>query len=221
VSHELRTPLNSIIGFAELMIEERLGALGNPRYREYLRDIHASGTHLLSLVNDLLDVSKLEAGKFTLTPAPVDLNEIVGQCVALMQPQAQRSRVVMRSSPSASLPRISADVRSIRQMLFNLLANSVKFTPAGGQVIVSTSLNEPFHAVLRVRDTGKGMSADEIQATMDGGRNWNGAPGVNGGFGLLLTRALAEANGATFHMTSTPGAGTLVEIAFPAMAGPE
>lgn len=221
VSHELRTPLNSIIGFAELIIEERLGPLGNPRYREYLKDIHASGTHLLSLVNDLLDISKLEAGKFTLTPAPVDLNEIVAQCVALMQPQAQRSRVVMRSSPSAAVPRISADVRSIRQMLFNLLANSVKFTPAGGQVIVSTSLNEPFHAVLRVRDTGKGMRADEIQATMDAGRHWNGAPGVNGGFGLLLTRALAEANGATFHMTSTPGAGTLVEIAFPAIVGPE
>jgi signal transduction histidine kinase len=221
VSHELRTPLNSIIGFAELMIEERLGALGNPRYREYLKDIHASGTHLLSLVNDLLDMSKLEAGKFTLTPAPVDLNKIVSQCVALMQPQAQRSRVVIRSSPSASLPRISADVRSIRQMLFNLLANSVKFTPVCGQVIVSTSLNEPFHAVLRVRDTGKGMSADELRATMDAGRHWNGAPGLNGGFGLLLTRALAEANGATFHMTSPPGAGTLVEIAFPAIVGRE
>jgi signal transduction histidine kinase len=220
VSHELRTPLNSILGFAELMIEERIGPLGNARYREYLKDIHDSGTHLLSLVNDLLDLSKLEAGKLALAPAPLDLNEIVGHCVALMQPQAQRARVVMRSAPAAALPPVVADARSVRQMLFNLVANSLKFTPAGGQVIVSTSLHEQCEAVLRVRDTGKGMSADQIHATMEAGQRWDGLPGRNGGLGLLLTKALAEANGATFRLASTPGSGTLVEIAFPTGALP-
>jgi signal transduction histidine kinase len=220
VSHELRTPLNSIIGFAELMIEERIGPLGNARYREYLKDIHDSGTHLLSLVNDLLDLSRLEAGKFALAPAPLDLNEIVGHCVALMQPQAQRARVVMRSAPAAALPPVVADMRSVRQVLFNLLANSLKFTPAGGQVIVSTSLHEQREAVLRVRDTGKGMRADQIHATMEAGQRWDGLPGRNGGLGLLLTKALAEANGATFRLASTLGSGTLVEIAFPTGALP-
>ena len=126
-------------------------------------------------------------------------------------------RVIMRSSPAPGMLPISADARSLRQMIFNLLSNSLKFTPAGGQVIVSTALNETRQAVLRVRDTGTGMSAKEVQAAVDPARPWSSVPAANGGtgLGLPLTKALAEANRATFCLTSTPGAGTLVEIAFP------
>jgi signal transduction histidine kinase len=135
----------------------------------------------------------------------------------LMQPQAQRVRVIMRSSPGPGMLPISADARSLRQMMFNLLSNSLKFTPAGGQVIVSTALNETRQAVLRVRDTGTGMSVKEVQAALDPARPWSSMPATNGGtgLGLPLTKALAEANRARFCLTSTPSAGTLVEIAFP------
>jgi signal transduction histidine kinase len=227
ISHELRTPLNSIIGFAELMLEERFGALGHARYREYLKDIRDSGGHLLSLVNDLIDLAKIEAGKIELSFSLVDLNEIVGQCVGIMQPQAQRARVIMRSSPGPGPLRILADARSVRQMLFNLLSNSLKFTPAGGQVIVSTSLDDSGETVLRVRDTGTGMTAKEMQTAFEGGGQMSSLPegheeaGPHGaGLGLPLTKALAEANRARFCLTSTGGAGTLAEIAFPRAAVP-
>jgi signal transduction histidine kinase len=220
VSHELRTPLNSIIGFAELIIEERLGAVGNDRYREYLKDIRDSGAHLLSLANDLLDLAKIEAGRVQLAFASVDLNELVRQCVGLMQPQAQRARVIMRSSPAPLPMHISADLRSVRQMLFNLLSNSLKFTPVGGQVIVSTSVNEGGETVLRVRDTGTGMSAQQLQDAFDKTAQTSSLPNRGSGLGLPLTKALAEANRATFRLTSTPGSGTLAEIAFPAGPAP-
>ena len=140
ISHEIRTPLNAIIGFSEVMMEERFGAIANERYRQYLKDIHASGSHLISLLNDLLDLSKIEAGKVELTFVNVDLNALVQQCVAIMQPQANRERVIIRTSLHASLPPIVADARSVRQIALNLLSTSIKFTGAGGQVIVSTAL---------------------------------------------------------------------------------
>jgi signal transduction histidine kinase len=220
VSHELRTPLNSIIGFAELMIEERFGAVGNDRYREYLKDIRDSGAHLLSLANDLLDLAKIEAGRVQLAFASVDLNELVRQCVGLMQPQAQHARVIMRSSPAPLPLHIWADLRSVRQMLFNLLSNSLKFTPAGGQVIVSTSVNEGGETVLRVRDTGTGMSAKQLQGAFDKTAQTSSLPNEGAGLGLPLTKALAEANRAGFRLTSTPGSGTLAEIVFPAGPAP-
>src|SRR6185312_6771431 len=116
VSHEIRTPLNAIIGFSEVMMEERFGAVGNERYRQYLRDIHTSGEHLVSLLNDLLDLSKIEAGKLELSFASVDLNELTQQCVALMQPQASRERVIIRTSLAPTLPLVVADARSVRQI---------------------------------------------------------------------------------------------------------
>ena len=142
ISHEIRTPLNAIIGFSEVMMEERFGPIGNERYRQYLKDIHTSGEHLISLVNDLLDLSKIEAGKLELTFARVDLNDVVQQCVAIMQPQANRERIIIRTSLSPNLPPVVADARSVRQIVLNLLSNSIKFTGAGGQVIVSTALTD-------------------------------------------------------------------------------
>jgi PAS domain S-box-containing protein len=221
ISHEIRTPLNAIIGFAEMMMEERLGPLANERYRDYLKDIHTSGNHLMSLINDLLDLSKIEAGKVDLVPATIDLNALTQQCVALMQPQANRERIIIRTSLSANLPLIVADARSVRQIVLNLLSNSVKFTGAGGQVIVSTALGDRGDAILRVRDTGVGMSEKEIAAALEPFRQlatstrW-GSGGT--GLGLPLTKALVEANRATFTIKSAVSAGTLVEIAFPAAA---
>ena len=167
ISHEIRTPLNAIIGFAEVMMEERLGPIGNDRYREYLKDIHASGEHLVSLINDLLDLSKIEAGKLDLVFASVDLNGIASQSMALMQPQANRERIIIRTALSPDLPPVVADARSIRQIVLNLLSNSIRFTPPGGQVIVSTTLTDDGEVHLRVRDTGIGMSESDIKTALE------------------------------------------------------
>ncbi|HEY1310995.1 MAG TPA: ATP-binding protein, partial [Pseudolabrys sp.] len=219
ISHEIRTPLNAIIGFSEVMIEERFGAIGNDRYKQYLKDIHTSGGHLISLLNDLLDLSKIEAGKLELTFISVNLNDLVQQCVAIMQQQANSERVIIRTSLPEGLPQIVADARSVRQIVLNLLSNSIKFTGAGGQVIVSTALIDEHEVVLRVRDTGPGMSEKELATALEPFRQlatsarW-GSSGT--GLGLPITKALAEANHARFRISSQVNDGTLVEVAFPA-----
>jgi PAS domain S-box-containing protein len=217
ISHEIRTPLNAIIGFSEVMMDERFGPVGNERYRQYLRDIHTSGGHLISLLNDLLDLSKIEAGKLELSFVSVNLNDLVQQCVAIMQQQANRERVIIRTSLPPSLPQIVADARSVRQIALNLLSNSIKFTGAGGQVIVATALNDDHEIVLRVRDTGPGMSEKELQTALEPFRQLATASRAGGsGLGLPISKALAEANHARFHITSQLDSGTLVEVAFPA-----
>jgi PAS domain S-box-containing protein len=218
ISHEIRTPLNAIIGFSEVMLEECFGPIENERYKNYVRDIHTSGEHMVSLLNDLLDLSKIEAGKLDLNFARVDLNEVTQQSVALMQPQANRQRVIIRTSLSNALPAVVADERSTRQIVLNLLSNSVKFTGPGGQVIVSTALTDRGEAVLRVRDTGVGMSEKEIATALEPFRQLAtssrfGSAGT--GLGLPLTKALVEANRATFSIKSAVNAGTLIEIIFP------
>jgi PAS domain S-box-containing protein len=218
VSHEIRTPLNSIIGFSEVMMDERFGPIGNERYKQYLKDIHHSGGHLVSLLNDLLDLSKIEAGKLDLSFGRVSLNEVTQQCVSLMQPQANLERVIIRTSLPNVLPPIMADARSMRQIVLNLLSNSIKFTGAGGQVIVSTTHTDDGEVVLRVRDTGHAMTEKEIQMALEPFRQlatssrW-GSGGT--GLGLPLTKALAEANRANFSIKSAVNTGTLVEVSFP------
>lgn len=222
ISRELRTPLNTIIGFAEIMAEERLGPLGNERYRQYLKDICASGSQLVSLVNDLLDLSKIEAGRIELSFASVNLNDLVQQCVAMLQPEANRERVILRTSLAPDLPEVIADARSVRQITLNLLSNSIKFTGAGSQVIVSTATGEAGEAFLRVRDTGRSMSERELQTALEPlAQSDTSSSGAGGGagLGLPITKALAEANRARFHITSRPDSGTLVEVAFPAARG--
>ena len=218
ISHEIRTPLNAIIGFSEVMMEQHYGPMENPRYLEYARDINSSGIHLMSLVNDLLDLSKIEAGKLDLTFSSVTLNPVIQECVALMQPEANKDRIIIRTSLTESMPPVVADMRSIRQIVFNLLSNAVKFTETGGQVIVSTTLEENGEVSLRVRDTGIGMNeADleyamqpfrQVQADQDGRK-----PGT--GLGLPLTKALAEANRARFTIDSRVDYGTLIQVTFP------
>ena len=216
VSHEIRTPLNAILGFAEVIMEERFGPIGNERYKDYLKDIHSSGAHVMSLVNDLLDLSKIEAGKLELTFGSVDANRIVSECISLMQPQANRARVIIRSSLAQRLPNIVADERSLRQIVLNLLSNAVKFNEAGGQVIVSTALTDAGHAVIRIRDTGIGMSESELQVAMEPFRQIATSRRAGGtGLGLPLTKALVEANRASFTIKSKQNDGTLIEVAFP------
>jgi PAS domain S-box-containing protein len=216
ISHEVRTPLNAILGFAEVMMEERFGPLGSERYKDYLKDIHASGAHVMSLVNDLLDLSKIEAGRLDLTFGSVDANRIVSECVSLMQPQALRERVIMRLSLAAKLPNLVADERSLRQIVLNILSNAVKFNQPGGQVIVSTALTDSGDAVLRVRDTGIGMSEREVETALEPFRQIETSRQSAGtGLGLPLTKAMVEANRATFSIRSRKGEGTMVEVTFP------
>ncbi len=215
VSHEIRTPLNAIIGFAEAMMEERLGPLGSPRYKEYLKDIHASGAHVLSLVNDLLDISKIEAGMMELSFARVDANAVIAECASIMQAQANQARVVLRLALAPCLPPLRADARSLKQILLNLLSNAVKFNEPGGQVIVSSALNDAGSVVIRVKDTGIGMSEEDVATALEPFRQVDTArKGSGTGLGLPLTKALIEAHHASFSVKSSRNEGTLIEIAF-------
>jgi signal transduction histidine kinase len=216
VSHEIRTPLNAILGFAEVMMEERFGPIGSERYKEYLKDVHASGALVLSLVNDLLDLSKIEAGKMELDFARVDANAVITECVSIMQPQANQGRVIMRVALAPRLPGIRADERSLRQILLNLLSNAVKFNEPGGQVIVSTALTDAGFVVIRVKDTGIGMSETDIETALEPfGQVATSRAAGGTGLGLPVTKALIEANHASFTIKSREHEGTLIEVAFP------
>jgi PAS domain S-box-containing protein len=220
VSHEIRTPLNAIIGFSEIMLEERFGAVGSERYRGYLRDINTSGEHLMSILNDLLDLSKIEAGKFDFQFDAVDINDIIQKCVAIMQGQANRQRIILRTSLPTTVPNIVADARSMRQIILNLLSNAIKFTPGGGQVIVSTIYDPTGEVVIRVRDTGVGMSVKDINVALEPFRQIEtttrtGSGNTGTGLGLPLTKALVEANRASFTLESMLSEGTIIKIVFP------
>ena len=216
VSHEIRTPLHAILGFSEVMLEERFGPIGNDRYKDYIKDIHASGAHVMSLADDLLDLSKIEAGKLELAFASVDANSVIRECVSLMQPQAARERVIMRVSLHDRLPRVMVDERSLKQIMLNLMSNAVKFNEPGGQVIISTAVDGAGQAVIRVRDTGVGMNENEVGLALTP-FSQVGKAGAKGGagLGLPLTKALVEANKAEFSIKSRREQGTLIEIAFP------
>ncbi|MEM1201345.1 MAG: HAMP domain-containing sensor histidine kinase, partial [Pseudomonadota bacterium] len=217
-SHEIRTPLNAILGFSEVMKARRFGAIENDKYSGYVNDIHSSGEHLLSLINDLLDLSKVEAGKLELNFASVDLGEVVTQCVKLLGDSAKEARVIVRTSVQDSLPNVVADQRSMRQIVLNLLSNAIKFTDGGGQVIVSARLEKNGNISLKVKDTGRGMSEPELERAMEPFRQVQSVAGdgiLGTGLGLPLTKALAEANLASFQISSEPQIGTVVEIIFP------
>jgi signal transduction histidine kinase len=211
----VRTPLNAIIGFADVMIEQRFGALGNERYVEYMKDIRASGERVIAIINDQLDLSRIETGKLDLNFASQNLNELVEQCVAAMQPQANRERIIIRTSLAHALPAVVADAGALRQIALNLIGNSIHLANAGGQVIVSTALSDAGEVVLRVRDTGHGLNDNEVAAALEpfGGPappDEASASGIN----LSLTKALVEANRAQFHIKPGAQSGTLIEVVF-------
>jgi PAS domain S-box-containing protein len=216
ISHEVRTPLNAIIGFAEVMIAERFGALGNERYVEYLKDIRSSGEHVIAIINDLLELSRIETGRLDLTFANQNLNDLVESCVAVMQSQANRERIIIRSSLSHALPPVVADARTLRQITLNLIGNSIHLANAGGQVIVSTALSDLGEVVLRIRDTGPGLNDNEVAAALEPFRNLPPSEQASDGspVSLSLTKALVEANRAQFHIKTGARSGTLIEVVF-------
>jgi PAS domain S-box-containing protein len=222
ISHEIRIPLNAIIGFAEVMISERFGALGNDRYVEYMKDIRASGERVVAIIDDLTDLSRIETGTLDLSFTSQNLNDLIESCVAVLQPQANRERIIIRTSLAHVLPPVVADARALRQITLNLIGNSIHLANAGGQVIVSTALNDFGDVVLRVRDTGQGLNDDEVAAAMEPFRTQgpsDQAPDASG-VSLSLTKALVEANRAQFHIRTGARSGTLVEVVFsPAVAG--
>ncbi|KRQ17182.1 PAS domain-containing sensor histidine kinase [Bradyrhizobium manausense] len=214
ISHEIRTPLNAIIGFAEVMISERFGSLGNERYGEYMKDIRASGERVITIIDDLLELSRIETGKLDLSFADLNLNDLVEACVTVMQPQANRERIIIRSSLGHALPQVAADPRALRQVTMNLISNSIRLASAGGQVIVSTALNDRGEVALRIRDTGHGLSDREVAAAMEPFRTPPpGDAADNSALSLSLTKALVEANHARFNIKSA-GQGTLIEVTF-------
>lgn len=217
VSHELRTPLNAIMGFTQVMREERLGPLGNQRYAGYVRDIHASSEMLLSLVNELLDLSKAEAGRADLKPESIDVAELMTQAIRMVTPLAERYGVQLRTRNETVLPRVVADKRSVSQVLINLLSNAIKFnTPGGSACVGAVELNGA--VVLSVEDTGMGMTADQVKHALEPyGRPHNSSNGLREGtgLGLPLAKALTEANKAEFSIESEPSKGTTVKVTFP------
>jgi PAS domain S-box-containing protein len=217
ISHEVRSPLNAIIGFSEVMIGEWLGSLGNERYVEYLKDIRASGERVIAILNDLSELARIETGKLDLAFANQNLNELVESCVTVMQPQASRERIIIRTSLAHALPPVVADGRTLRQITLNLIGNSIHLANPAGQVIVSTALSDFGEVVLRVRDSGHGLNDNEVAAALEPFRNSppsdsaSDASPVN----LSLTKALVEANRAQFHIKTGGRGGTLIEVVFP------
>ncbi len=218
MSHELRTPLNAIIGFSEVICDRLYGPMGNIRYEDYAKDINASGVHLLALINDILDLSKAEAGKVELIEEPVDIADLVEGSLNLVATKAQQGSVALISAVAPGLPPLRADERKLRQILLNLISNAVKFTPEGGCVRISAGIAAGGLRIA-VSDTGIGMAEDDIpRAMMPFGqidnvltRNQAGT-----GLGLPLTKRLVEAHGGSFEIHSQIGAGTTVTIELPA-----
>ena len=217
ISHELRTPLNAIMGFSDVMRLGQFGEIQNEKYRGYVNDIHASGSHLLALINDLLDLSKIEAGKMELNFTAVNIADCADHAIKLLQDTATRGRVLVRKSFPDKLPRVVADLRAMRQVMLNLLSNAIKFTDPGGQVIISAAVAASGELTLNMKDTGIGMNTVQMQDALEPfkrvettGRETQGT-----GLGLPLTKALVEANRATFTLSSERGQGTLIEITFP------
>jgi signal transduction histidine kinase len=222
MSHELRTPLNAIIGFSEIMLHELFGALGSPHYHEYARHIQSSGRHLLDLINNVLDMSKLEAGRFTLDEGWVTVADALESCRALAALPADRGGVVLTVSCPPDLPRLYADERALRQILLNLLANAVKFTPPDGRVEVEAAVRQEEGQdafVITVRDTGIGIAADALvtiaqpfqQADSSIARRFGGT-----GLGLSISSNLIELHGGSLRIESVVGSGTTVTLRFPA-----
>ena len=222
MSHELRTPLNAIIGFSEIMIGEMFGRLGDTRYAEYTRDIHASGQHLLELINDVLDMSKIEAGKMTLRLESVELGEVIDDAVRLVRTRASSNGLDLHVHVAERLPRVLADERSVRQVLLNLLSNATKFTPAGGRIEVRAVLEGEVVRV-SVVDTGVGISGADLARLgqpFEQVETQHARTGRGTGLGLALSKALVNMHEGAFRLESAQGVGTTASFTLKLAAAP-
>jgi signal transduction histidine kinase len=214
MSHELRTPLNAIIGFSEIMRNQMFGALA-PRYGSYVDDIFRSGQHLLELINQLLDMSKADAGKLELVEEVISLNEVVLDALMLVREAAQVGGIMLREPPPSAI-RIRADLLRIKQCLINLLSNAVKFTPVGGTVSIDI-VSDASEVRISVSDTGAGMAPEDVPKAFERFGQGGNARAVTGtGLGLPLTKQLIELHGGTVELMSTRGVGTTVILSLPA-----
>lgn len=219
MSHELRTPLNAVIGFSEIMLSEMFGPVGNARYRGYVQSIYESGGHLLSLINDVLDISKLEAGKYVLEESWVDIRDLVDNCCALTDSSAQAGELRFDRRVEENLPDMFCDERAVRQVLLNLLSNAVKFTPAGGRVTLTAERGANGDVRIAIADTGIGIPADALQRIAQPfqqvdnsiARRFGGT-----GLGLAISRNLMELHEGRLVIESAEGRGTVAAAVFPA-----
>jgi two-component system cell cycle sensor histidine kinase PleC len=216
MSHELRSPLNVIIGFAEMIESQMFGPLGSPKYEEYIRDIRESGQHLLALINDILDLSKIEADKYVLYPEPLCVPTLVRTCLRSFRLRAEEAGVRLEYS-GGDIPRITADERAIKQVLINLLSNAIKFTPSGGTITLEAAVEDQV-VVVSVTDTGHGIPAADLprigqpfeQSVKPDGKENEGT-----GLGLALSRRLVELHSGSLEIQSQEGAGTEVTVRLP------
>jgi len=216
MSHELRTPLNAIIGFSEIMEGAMFGPLGSPKYLEYAHDIHSSGQHLLELINDILDMSKIEAGRMTLEKQPTDLAKVIDESLRLVSGRAEIASVKVVDN-THDMPEVEADKRAIKQVLLNLLSNAIKFTPAGGTIDIQ-SVTQPGMVAITVADSGIGIPAHalpKIGRPFEQVESQHSKKHKGTGLGLALSRSLVEMHGGTLKIESTEGVGTQVTFTLP------
>jgi two-component system, cell cycle sensor histidine kinase PleC len=218
MSHELRTPLNAILGFSEVMKSEIFGAHAVPVYREYSADIHNSGVHLLNLINEILDLSRIEAGRYELNEEAIALANVVSDCNHLMNLRASSRGLTIHELFEHGMPRIWGDERAIRQIVLNLLSNSIKFTPQGGEIWLKVGWTASGGQYLSVKDTGSGIPEDEIPivlASFGQGSNSIKSAEQGAGLGLPIAKSLIDLHGGTFTLKSRLRIGTEVIITFP------
>jgi signal transduction histidine kinase len=218
MSHELRTPLNAIIGFSEIIAHELFGPLDNEKYLDYMKDIHQSSLHLLSIINDVLDMSKIEAGKLELSKEPLNIRHLVGEVVRMMRERADSRGIELVTKLAEGEAEIWADERAIKQIFLNLLSNAIKFSRDGGEVCIRVVSEKPGLVVVEFEDHGIGMNEEELeralqpfgQAKPSTTRNYGGT-----GLGLPITKGLIEAHGGKLAIESRAGQGTIARISLP------
>ncbi|HRK19213.1 MAG TPA: HAMP domain-containing sensor histidine kinase, partial [Hyphomicrobiaceae bacterium] len=219
MSHELRTPLNAILGFSEVMKTELIGPMANPTYKDYATSIHDSGAHLLNLINEILDLSRIEAGRYELVEEPIRLADVVDDCWRLLRLRAEGKNQTVTLDVPPSLPDILVDQRAIRQVCLNLLSNALKFTPRGGQITVGVRALADGGQSLVVRDNGPGIPASEMSKVLQpfgqGSLAHETAEGGTG-LGLPIVKSLVELHGGQFVLTSALRKGTTAEVLLPA-----
>ncbi len=218
MSHELRTPLNSVIGFAEVIHHELLGPLGGKKYGEYAGDILTSGKHLLELVDDIIDISTVEAGTIKLVKENIDLTVMFELCLALVRERAAEVGVELGFAVEEGTPRLRADSVKLKRMLLNLLTNAIKFTPSAGRVSVSAKAGGREAVCITVADTGIGIAAEEIERVLEPFGQANLPTEMNRegiGLGLYLTKSLIYAHGGWLEIVSDVDSGTSITLTFP------